>query len=293
MKKFSGTGVALVTPFQKDGGIDEPSLKNLVEHVIEGGVDYLVALGTTSEAATLEEPERYRVMEIILEQNRKRVPVMVGIGGNNTREVIKNIRKFPYASCCDAVLSVTPYYNKPSQEGLYAHFKEISEESELPVVLYNVPGRTSVNMAASTTVRLSLDCPRILGIKEAGGNVQQVTEILKGKREDFRVLSGDDGLALPLLSIGAEGVISVLANFLPGEFSRMMRLGMEGDFRAAALLHRKFADWYRVLFAEGNPAGVKAALQIARIIESNTLRLPLLPVSEALHKEMLRLYHSM
>jgi len=293
MNLFAGTGVALVTPFDKDFGIDEDSLRKLIEYVIAGDVDYLVALGTTSEAATLSEAERYQVMEVILEQNQGRLRVMVGIGGNNTREVAENIKRFPYLKSCKAILSVTPYYNKPSQEGMFRHFKALSEESPLPFFLYNVPGRTGVNLSAETVVRLSHECPNISGIKEAGGNFQQVSEILKSMRSDFMVVSGDDGLTLPLISIGVKGVISVLANAFPAEFSKMVRLASAGKYTEAARIHLKCTGLYKALFAEGNPAGVKAALHLKGMIANNLLRLPLAPVSERLYSELKELCHSM
>lgn len=293
MNLFAGTGVALVTPFDRESGIDEISLRKLTEHVIAGEADYLVALGTTSEAATLSEDERYRVMEVILDQNRGRLPVMAGIGGNNTREVAENIKRFPFLKYCKAILSVTPYYNKPSQEGMFRHFKALSEESVLPLFLYNVPGRTGVNLSSETVVRLSHECANIIGIKEAGGNFQQVAEILKSMHPDFTVVSGDDGLTLPLLSIGAQGVISVLANVFPAEFSKMVRLASAGNYTEARRIHLKCTGLYKALFAEGNPAGIKAALHLKGIIAHNVLRLPLTSVSERLYSELKELCHSM
>ncbi len=293
MSLFTGTGVALVTPFNKESGIDEASLRKLIEYVIAGEANYLVALGTTSEAATLSETERYQVMELILEQNQGRLPVMVGIGGNNTREVVENIKRFPFLKFCKAILSVTPYYNKPSQEGMFRHFKTLSEESALPLFLYNVPGRTGVNLSSESVVRLSHECPNIIGIKEAGGNFQQVAEILKSMRSDFTVVSGDDGLTLPLISIGVKGVISVLANVFPAEFSKMVRLASLGNYTEAARIHLKCTGLYKALFAEGNPSGIKAALHAKGIIAHNVLRLPLTPVSERLYNELKDLCHSM
>lgn len=286
INSFTGTGVALVTPFYDDYTVDEASLRELVEYVIGQGVDFLVPLGTTSEAPTLSAEEKNRVMNIILDQNKKRLPVMVGLGGNNTEEVIKNINSFPALSGCDAVLSVIPYYNKPTQEGLYLHFKDISEKSPLPVFLYNVPGRTGVNMNASTVIRLAKDCPTIVGIKEASANFEQVSIILKDVRPDFVTLSGDDGVTLPLMSMGVQGVISVLANAFPAEFSRMVKLANKGDFRTAAQIHLGFVELYGALFAEGNPAGIKAVLHAKGIIKHNRLRLPLTEVSEGLYRKI-------
>lgn len=284
--KFKGVGVALVTPFDENGKIDEVALGNLVDDVIVGGVDYLVALGTTSEAATMSEAERMEVLRLILEKNNKRVPVMVGIGGNNTAEVVKKLQEFPYAVACDAVLSVVPYYNKPSQEGMYQHFKAIGECSPLPVFLYNVPGRTATNLSASTVVRLSNDCPNIAGIKEASGNFAQISEILKFKRHDFTVVSGDDGITLPLMAIGVEGVISVIANACSRDFSTMVHLAQTGKFSEAAEIHLQLSELFQALFAEGNPAGIKAALHIKGIIRNNRLRLPLIPVTPALYDRL-------
>lgn len=286
INSFTGTGVALVTPFCDDYTVDEASLRELVEYVIGQGIDFLVPLGTTSEAPTLSAEEKNRVMNIILDQNKKRLPVMVGLGGNNTEEVIKNISSFPALSGCSAVLSVTPYYNKPTQEGLYLHFKAISEKSPLPVFLYNVPGRTGVNMNASTIIRLAKDCPAIVGIKEASANFEQVSAILKDVRPDFVTLSGDDGVTLPLMSIGVQGVISVLANAFPAEFSRMVKLANKGDFRTATQIHLGFVELYGALFAEGNPAGIKAVLHAKGIIKHNRLRLPLTEVSEGLYRKI-------
>lgn len=289
MNTFGGTGVALVTPFDAQQKIDENSLERLVESVIEGGADYLVALGTTSEAATLSAEERERVLELILKKNAGRLPVMAGIGGNNTAEVLKQVRNFAYAKECQAILSVTPYYNKPSQEGLYRHYREISENSPLPVVLYNVPGRTGINMAAQTVIRLAQDCPNIVAVKEAGGNFTQVSEILKEKPADFTVISGDDGLTVPLMSIGVSGVISVIANAFPAEFSAMVRLAQSGRFGEAAAIHLQLSGLFHALFAEGNPAGIKTALYIRNRIACGSLRLPLTPVSSGLHETLRRL----
>ncbi len=290
MNLFEGTGVALVTPFDKQGGVDEISLRRLVRYVLEGKVDYLVALGTTSEAATLTPEEKIRVTGIILEENQGRVPVMLGVGGNNTVEVIRNIGDFPLLSDCKGILSVTPYYNKPSQEGMYQHFRKISECSPLPLFLYNVPGRTGVHLAAHTVVRLSRDCPNIIGVKEASGNFAQVSEILRDRRPGFTVVSGDDGLTLPLLALGVEGVISVIANVCPSEFSEMVRLAWQEHYRKAAEIHLRLSGLFKALFEEGNPAGIKAALHSRKVIENNVLRLPLVPVSEKLYKEIAEMF---
>jgi len=289
MKKFSGVGVALVTPFKENGTVDETSLRSLVDYVIEGGVDYLVALGTTSEAATLSVREREKVMDIVLEQNQGRLPVVIGVGGNNTEQVLQDLSTLTYLKQGDAILSVTPYYNKPSQQGLYLHFKAIAEHAPLPVILYNVPGRTSVNMSAETTLRLARDFENIIAIKEASGNFDQATEILRNKPNDFLFLSGDDGITLPLMSIGCSGVISVLANVLPREFSSMVHLALEGEFEDAKDIHFRLAELCKALFEEGNPSGIKAALHLQRIIDSNHMRSPLCGVSEVLEQKLVRL----
>ncbi|PXZ43725.1 4-hydroxy-tetrahydrodipicolinate synthase [Sanguibacteroides justesenii] len=286
MKKFSGVGVALITPFTNNGQVDEISLRGLVDHVIDNGVDYLVALGTTSEAATLSAEEKERVVNIIAEQNGGRLPLVLGVGGNNTQQVLQDLNTLPYVPQADAILSVTPYYNKPSQEGLYRHFKMIAEKSSLPVILYNVPGRTSVNMAAQTTLRLAHDFKNIIGIKEASGNFEQATAILKDKQEKFLFISGDDGITLPLMSIGCCGVISVIANAFPKEFTTMVHLASEMKFDGARKIHFELSELCKALFEEGNPAGIKAALHLKKVIACNKLRTPLTEVSEKLYQKL-------
>ncbi|WP_099294423.1 4-hydroxy-tetrahydrodipicolinate synthase [Butyricimonas sp. Marseille-P3923] len=288
MKKFSGVGVALVTPFDEMGNIDESSLRNLVNYVMDGGVDYLVALGTTSEAATMTVEERAYVVNVITEENAGRLPIVLGVGGNNTAHVVEELATLPYLRQGDAILSVTPYYNKPSQQGLYNHFKAIAEHSPLPVILYNVPGRTSVNMTAATTLRLALDFENIIAIKEAAGNFEQATSIIAGMPENFIFLSGDDGIALPLISIGGSGVISVIANVLPYDFSTMVHLALEGEFGEAKDIHLHLGEMFKALFEEGNPAGVKAALHAKGVIASQKLRSPLCEVSDALYQKLKR-----
>ncbi len=282
MEKFAGTGVALVTPFNEDLSIDRESLVSLVEHVIEGGVDFLVVLGTTAESATLTAEEKAEVVELVAEVNRKRLPIMAGMGGNNTAEVIREIREAKWLEACQGILSITPFYNKPTQEGLYRHFKAIAGISPLPLCLYNVPGRTGVNMSAETIIRLSRECPKIVALKEASGNFEQATAILRQKTEAFTVLSGDDAIVLPLMAMGFEGVISVLANLLPGACSEMVKRIQTGDYATAREIHLKLSELCKLLFEEGNPAGVKAGLTVAGIIRQNCLRLPLTPVSESL-----------
>ena len=286
MKKFSGVGVALVTPFDEEGAVDELSLRRLVNYVIEGGVDYLVALGTTSESATLTGEERRRVVEVIAEENGGRLPIVVGLGGNDTGRVVEELRSAPFLEWGDAILSVTPFYNKPSQEGLYGHFRALAEVAPLPLILYNVPGRTSVNMSAGTTVRLARECENVIAVKEASGNLAQMTEIVRDAPGGFMLLSGDDALTLPILSVGGCGVISVVANVLPGEFSAMVHAALEEEYGEARGLHLRLAGVCAALFAEGNPAGVKAALEARGVIASGRLRLPLAPVSDGLRARL-------
>lgn len=285
MKKFSGVGVALITPFDEAGQVDERSLRGLVNYVIDGGVDYIVAFGTTSEVATMTAEEKVFVASIIVEVNAGRLPIIWGVGGNNTAHVIHELATLPYLKQGDAILSVTPYYNKPSQQGLYNHFKAIAENTPLPVILYNVPGRTSVNMSAATTLKLANEFDNIIGIKEASGNFEQATAIIAGMPENFLFLSGDDATGLPLISIGGGGVISVIANVLPNEFSTMVHLALEEEFGDAREIHLQLGEMFKALFEEGNPAGVKAALHIKGIIASQKLRSPLTEVSDVLYQK--------
>ncbi len=286
MKRFDGTGVALVTPFDEELQVDEISLRCLVEHVIEGGVDFLVALGTTAESATLSREEKARVVRIIAEANRGRLPVMAGIGGNNTSEVVREIEEADWLKDCQGILSITPFYNKPTQAGLYEHFKTIAGIAPLPLCLYNVPGRTGVNMKAETIARLSLECPDIFALKEASGDFAQATAILKQKRPDMLVFSGDDAIVLPLMSLGFDGVISVFANIMPQECSALVNHVKKRHWADARQLHLRLSDFCKLLFEEGNPAGIKAALYAAGVIRCNKLRLPLTPVSEILFEKI-------
>lgn len=276
----------MITPFDNDNKIDEISLRSLVDYVISGGVDFLTILGTTAETATLSETEKADVVEIITDQNAGRVGIMVGVGDNDTEKLLRELEKASWLKKCDCILSVTPYYNKPSQNGLYEHFKKISNFSTLPIFLYNVPGRTGVNMTAATIAQLSEDCPNIIGIKEASGNFEQATDILNLKRPDFIAMSGDDGIVLPLMSMGFDGVISVIANACPQEYSMLVNRIIKGDYAAAQVIHLRLADLCKSLFAEGNPAGIKAALHAKGIIRCNKLRLPLTPVSDGLYEKI-------
>lgn len=272
---FKGLGVALITPFTSDGNVDYKSLTRLVEYQIDNGADFLCILATTSEAPCLSAEEKEKVKQLVIEVNRGRLPLLMGCGGNNTKAIVEELKNSDWRGI-DGVLSVCPYYNKPSQEGLYQHFKAIAEASPLPVVLYNVPGRTGVNLKAETTVRLANDCENIIAIKEASGSLEQVDEIIKNKPARFDVISGDDALTFSMVASGAAGSISVIGNALPKEVSRMIRLEFKGEYEAARTIHHRFTELYSLLFIDGNPAGVKALLHEMGFIE-NVLRLPLVP----------------
>jgi len=277
-KKFKGTGVALVTPFKKDKSIDFDALEKLVNHVIENGVNYLVALGTTAETPTLSKEEKIDVLNFIIKINNNRLPLVCGIGGNNTQEVIELLKKYPLEHV-DAILSVSPYYNKPTQAGIIAHFKEISKHSPIPIILYNVPGRTGSNMLASTTLTLAKECKNIIAIKEACGNMAQSMELVQNLPEDFTILSGDDDLAVAQIAIGFDGVISVAANCFTKDFSIMISESLKYNFVVAKKIHYKLLNGISLLFTEGNPPGVKAVLHKMDICE-NECRLPVVPVSD-------------
>lgn len=281
--KFVGTGVALVTPFKIDGSIDFEALGALVEYVIEGGVDFLVALGTTAETPTLSSEEKLGVLNFIIEQNAQRKPLVVGIGGNNTQEVIATLQAFPMDKV-DGILSVVPYYNKPSQEGIYQHFAAIAASTDKDIILYNVPGRTVTNMLPATTLRLAKDFANIVAIKEASGSMSQCMELVQGAPEHFVVLSGDDDLVLPQVAIGMNGVISVAANSFPKDFSKMVQLALGNDVVAAQALHYKLLPAIKALFAEGNPTGVKYVLHHYGLMQ-NQLRLPLITASNDLESK--------
>ena len=272
---FKGLGIALVTPFTSDGSVDYAALERLISYQIANGADFFCILATTGETPTLTADEKRRIKEMVVRMAGDKMPILIGCGGNNTAEVVKELQTGDFSGV-DGILSVCPYYNKPSQEGLYQHFKTIAAATQLPVVLYNVPGRTGVNMKAETTVRLAHDCPNIVGIKEASGSLEQVDEIIKNKPDKFDVISGDDALTFPMIACGAAGVISVIGNALPKEFSRMIRLEMNGEIESARKIHHKFTDLFNLLFVDGNPAGVKAMLSEMGMIE-NVLRLPLVP----------------
>lgn len=282
--KGTGTGVAIVTPFHRQRNINFSSLGNIVEHVINGGVDYIVCLGTTSEVPTLTSQEQMAVLDCMIDLVDKRVPIVLGMGGNNTSELVDRIAKTDLSEV-SAILSVTPYYNKPSQKGIYEHFKAIAEASSVPIILYNVPGRTSSNISADTCLQLANDFPNIIGIKEASGNFSQCMEILAKKPKNFQVISGEDALTMPLMSLGMTGIISVTANAFPKEVSTMINLCLKGDYKKAKDIHYKLLSFTNAIFEEGNPAGIKTALEIMQISQSY-LRLPLVKVSKPLSNKI-------
>lgn len=268
-------GVALITPFKSNGDVDYEALENLVESLIRNGADFLCVLGTTAETPTLSSEEKNEIKRLVVRKVNGRIPLLLGCGGNDTRAVVNSLKNDDFIGF-SGILSVCPMYNKPSQEGLFQHFKAIAEASPVPVVLYNVPGRTGVNMTAETTLRLARTCPNIVAIKEASGNITQMDDIIKNKPSHFDVISGDDGITFPLITLGAVGVISVIGNALPKEFSRMVRLALNGDYANALTIHHRFTELFSLLFVDGNPAGVKAMLNLMGACE-NVLRLPLVP----------------
>jgi 4-hydroxy-tetrahydrodipicolinate synthase len=270
---MKGLGTALVTPFTEDGKIDLHALSTLIEHQVAGGTDYLVILGTTSEVPTLTHKEQDEIIAHVVKQVAGRMPLVLGIGGNNTMGVVEQIRKTDFTNI-DAILSVSPYYNKPSQEGLYQHYKAIAESTYMPIIIYNVPWRTGANISAETTLRLAHDFQNIVAIKEASGNFKQIDDIIKNKPANFMVISGDDGITFPLITLGAVGVISVVGNAFPKEFSRMVRLALRGDLEGARRIHYSFVEMIELLFVDGNPAGVKSVLSCMGLL-NNILRLPL------------------
>ncbi len=282
--KLSGLGVALVTPFTASGEVDYPAIDRLVDYVIDGGVDYLVVMGTTGETPTLTMPERVAVLRAVKARNAGRLPLVVGVGGNDTARVVELIDQTNLDGV-DAILSVTPFYNKPSQRGLFEHYKYISERSPRPIILYNVPGRTGVNMEAETTLRIARECPNVVAIKEASGNLEQITQVIEGSPEGFLVISGDDSLALPIMKAGGVGVISVAANSFPRYFAELIGAQAEGGSEANDQKFEVIRPLVRLLFAEGNPAGVKAALTVKGVVK-NHLRLPLVEVSEPLYEQI-------
>lgn len=285
-EKLRGTGVAIITPFNEKEEVDFNALEKVINFNIENGVEYIVSLGTTGETPTLEKSEKIDIIHFTTEKVNNRVPIVVGVGGNNTKEVIKDLEILPLNNAI-AVLSASPYYNKPSQEGLYMHYKLLSESSSKPIILYNVPGRTGRNLNASTTIQLSHECKNIVGIKEASGDLAQCMQIIKDCQKDFLVVSGDDHLAMPQIACGMQGVISVAANCFPKDFSNMVRAALSNDFNTARELQYKMLEGYDILFAENNPAGVKAFLFEMGLIE-NKFRLPVTKLSLPQHQRVVK-----
>ncbi len=273
--KFTGMGVALITPFKEDESVDFDALNRLLDYQLQNGTDYLVILGTTAEPPTLSSEEKEEIIQTVLAKVNGRIPIVLGVGGNNTKAIVDELKTRNFDGI-DAILSVVPYYNKPSQEGIFQHYSAIAEASKVPVIIYNVPGRTGVNMTAETTLRLARQYENIIAVKEASGNITQMDDIIKNKPKDFMVISGDDGIAFPLITLGAVGVISVIGNAFPKEFSKMIRLALQGDYEAARVIHHRFTELFDLLFVDGNPAGAKCMLSIMGYIE-NRLRLPLVP----------------
>lgn len=281
---FSGVGVAIVTPFHKHGTVDFTSLGKIVDHIVENGVDYIVVLGTTGESVTLTAKEKEAVKNFVIEHVDSRIPIVLGVGGNNTQETVDNIRNLN-TDGINGILSVSPYYNKPQQKGIFFHYKSISEISPLPVIMYNVPGRTGSNISAETTLQIANELPNIVATKEASGNLNQVMEIIRNKPSHFSVISGDDSLTLPIMALGGVGVISVTANAFPKHFSEMVRLCKSGKYKDAAMIHYKLLPLMNALFEEGSPSGVKAALETLGLCGNNP-RLPLVKVSKQLHNKI-------
>lgn len=284
-KEIFGTGVALVTPFTNSDNIDFNALENLVNHIIEGGVDFLVPLGTTGETPTLSKEEKLEVLNCVTETTADRVPIVVGVGGNHTKEVVENIQKMDMLKI-DAILSVNPYYNKPNQRGLYEHFSEVAIASDVPIILYNIQGRTGVNLSTDTLLQLATDFPHIIGVKEASGNMMQIMEVINKRPKGFKVISGDDNLTLPILAAGGDGVISVVGNAFPKTLSDMVRLMLnEKDFVKAQKLHYELFDIVNMLFADGSPGGIKALMEHMGMMKNN-LRLPLVKVNKTLNADL-------
>ena len=288
---LKGMGVALITPFKEDETVDFEALGRLVDYQLQNGTDYFVVLGTTAETPTLTEEEKKEIKEFIVTKAKGQIPIVLGVGGNCTRLIVDKLKHDDFNGI-DAVLSVVPYYNKPSQEGIYQHYKAIAEATALPIVVYNVPGRTGVNMTAATTLRLARDFDNIIAVKEASGNIVQMDDIIKNKPRNFNVISGDDGVTFPLLTLGAIGVISVIGNAFPREFSRMVRLALAGDYDNARLIHHRFTELFELLFVDGNPAGVKSMLNMMGFIQ-NVLRLPLVPTRITTYEKIREVLHQL
>lgn len=284
--RLNGLGVAMITPFRQDKSIDFDALDRIITHLLKGNADYLVVLGTTGETPALFEDEKRQIRDFIIKKTDGKIPLVLGYGGNNTQAIVNALESDDLTGF-SAILSVVPFYSKPSQDGIFRHYKAIAEASPLPVILYNVPGRTGVNMSAATTLRIAKEIPNVIGIKEASGNFTQIEEIIKNKPDNFQVVSGDDAITYPLMTLGAVGVISVIGNAFPSEFGKMVRLCLEGNFKDALPIHFEFTELFNLLFVDGNPAGVKCTLNAMGMIE-NELRLPLVPTrfstNEEIHK---------
>lgn len=289
--KFKGMGVALITPFKKDDSVDYAALTNMVDYLIQNNTDFLCVLGTTAETPTLTKEERDQIKSSVIEHVNGRIPILLGVGGNCTKSVVNQLCEEDMTGI-DGVLSVVPFYNKPSQEGIYQHYKAIAAATPLPIVLYNVPGRTGVNMTADTTLRIANDFKNVVAVKEASGDIQQANEIIKRKPKNFDVISGDDGITFPLICLGAAGVISVIGNALPKEFSRMVRLCLQNDNESALVIHRRFTELFNLLFVDGNPAGVKAMLSAMNLCQ-NKLRLPLVPTRITTYEALRKVLHDL
>lgn len=287
MNQLKGLGVAMITPFKKDGAVDVPSLKKLTDHLVDNGADYLVVMGTTGETSTLDKEDKKLVLETVLATNGGRKPVVLGLGGNNTNDLCGQLDRMDTAGLT-ALLSVSPYYTKPTQNGLFEHYRALSEHSKLPILLYNVPGRTGSNILPDTILRIAFDCRNVIGVKEASGNMEQIMTIIKEKPKDFMVISGDDAITLPLIASGADGVISVVGNAFPKEFSQMVHHAAKNEMNEARSIHYKLLEIIQLLFIEGNPAGIKEVLSHLDICD-NYLRLPLVPVSQQVSERMRRL----
>ena len=281
---LKGMGVALITPFKEDGSVDFDALIKVIEYQVQNGTDYIVVLGTTAETATLTEDEKSEIIKTTIVQVRSQIPIVLGVSSNCTRSVVKQLKEDDYHGI-DAIMSVVPYYNKPSQEGIYQHFKAVADAAPLPLIIYNVPSRTGVNMTAETTLRIANDFENVIAIKEASGNLEQINDIIKNKPEHFQVISGDDAMALQLIELGGVGVISVLGNAYPKEFCRMVRLALSGDYENARTIHTRFLELFELLFVDGSPAGVKSLMSIMGLVE-NKLRLPLVPARITTHKKI-------
>jgi len=284
MRKFEGTGVAIVTPFKDNSEVDFDALGRVVEHVISGGVTYIVVMGTTGEASTLSKKEKKSILSYVSGKAGGRVPLVVGIGGNNTMEVIESVKEADLKGI-DGILSVTPYYNKPSQQGIFQHFKAISEQSPLPLIIYNVPGRTSCNISSDTCLKLAHECSNIIAVKEASGDMAQIMRVIRGKPENFMVISGDDMLTLPVMAAGGSGVISVLANAYPVECSKLVNNMLRNDCREASKIQLQLIEKIELCFADGNPSGIKAFMSMMNICSGN-VRLPLVPVNKAVYEKI-------